>query len=57
MLDLTPNELQTLAGLIDAGVRQAGIRALSDEALSIVKKIDAAARVIPPKVEPEVGVG
>ena len=43
MLELTPSELQTLAGLIDAGVRQVGIRALTEDALSILKKMESAA--------------
>lgn len=47
MIDLTPTELQTLAGLIDAGVRHVGLRALTEEAVSIVTKINAAAQVSP----------
>lgn len=52
-LNLTPAELQVLAGLLDAGVRHVGLRAISEEALSIVRKIEAASEPIKP-AEPTV---
>ncbi len=40
-IEATPEELQSLAGLIDAGLRATGLRAAKDAALWI-DKIDAA---------------
>ena len=52
-LNLTPAEFQALAGLIDAGVRQVGIRAITPEALSILGKLQAAAdEMAKPAAEP-----
>jgi len=42
VLNLTEREIQALAGLIDAGVRATGIRAVKDAA-NLVSKIEAAA--------------
>lgn len=54
MLDLSPAELQTLAGLLDAGVRHVGLRAISEEALSIVRKIEVASQAPIKPAEPTV---
>ena len=41
-IELTDQELQALAGLLDAGVKALGIRAVKDAA-SILEKLEAAA--------------
>jgi hypothetical protein len=41
-LELTNDELQALAGLLDAGVRATGLRAVKDAA-SLLAKLEAAA--------------
>jgi hypothetical protein len=41
-IELTHEELQTLVGMMDAGVRQVGIRALVPEAISILQKLEQA---------------
>lgn len=41
-LELTNDELQALAGLLDAGVRATGLRAVKDAA-SLLDKLEAAA--------------
>jgi hypothetical protein len=41
VLTLTQEEAQALAGLMDAGVRASGLRAVADAAV-LVKKLDAA---------------
>jgi hypothetical protein len=41
-IELTHEELQALVGLIDAGVRQVGLRALVPEAISILQKLEQA---------------
>ena len=42
-LHLTPDELQALAGLLDAGVKALGLRAVK-EAASLLVKLEAAAQ-------------
>jgi len=42
-LELTNDELQALAGLLDAGVRATGLRAVK-EAASLLEKLEAAAQ-------------
>lgn len=46
-LDLTIEETQTLMALIDAGVRSAGIRAVTAEAVSLRIKLEQAADTTP----------
>jgi hypothetical protein len=41
-IELTPAELQTLVGLMDAGTKAVGIRALVPEAISIIQKLEQA---------------
>jgi hypothetical protein len=40
-LELTDNEIQALAGLLDAGVKAIGLRAVKDAA-SLLEKLEAA---------------
>jgi hypothetical protein len=40
-LELTENEIQALAGLLDAGVKAVGLRAVKDAA-SLLEKLEAA---------------
>jgi len=42
-LELTEQELQALAGLLDAGVKALGLRAVKDAA-SLLQKLEAAAQ-------------
>ena len=42
-IELTDQELQALAGLLDAGVKTLGIRAVKDAAI-ILEKLEAAAK-------------
>jgi hypothetical protein len=42
-IELTDSELQALVGLIDAGVRATGLRAVKDAA-SLLEKLEAAAQ-------------
>ena len=42
-LELTDHELQALAGLLDAGVKTLGLRAVKDAA-SLLEKLEAAAQ-------------
>jgi len=42
-LELTNDELQALAGLLDAGVRATGLRAVKDAA-TLLAKLEAAAK-------------
>jgi hypothetical protein len=42
-LELTNDELQALAGLLDAGVRATGLRAVK-EAASLIEKLEAATK-------------
>lgn len=42
-IELTQDELQALAGLIDAGVKTLGLRAVKDAA-SLLEKLEAAAQ-------------
>jgi hypothetical protein len=42
-LELTNDELQALAGLLDAGVRASGLRAVKDAA-TLLDKLEAAAQ-------------
>jgi hypothetical protein len=42
-LELTNDELQALAGLLDAGVRATGLRAVKDAA-TLLAKLEAAAQ-------------
>jgi hypothetical protein len=42
-LELTNDELQALAGLLDAGVRATGLRAVK-EAASLLEKLEAATK-------------
>jgi len=42
-LELTEQEIQSLAGLLDAGVKALGLRAVKDAA-SLLEKLDAAHR-------------
>lgn len=44
-ITLTENELQSLAGLLDAGVRATGIRAVK-EAATLLEKLEAATATI-----------
>jgi hypothetical protein len=55
VLSLTPEELQALAGLLDAGVKAVGLRAVKDAASLLVKleAAQAAATVDEPKKENE----
>ena len=40
-LELTPDEIQALAGLLDAGVKAVGLRAVKDAA-SLLEKLETA---------------
>lgn len=52
-LKLTETEMQALAGLIDAGVRATGLRAVKDAA-SLLDKLEVAQREAAPEQEKEV---
>lgn len=39
LLELTKEELQALAGLLDAGVRATGLRAITPETLAVMEKL------------------
>lgn len=41
-LELTPGEFNALVGLLDAGVKTVGIRALEDDTVSLTKKLKKA---------------
>jgi len=45
-LELTDHELQSLAGLLDAGVKALGLRAVKDAA-TLLDKLEAAANETP----------
>ncbi len=49
-LEFTQNEFQALAGLIDAGVRASGLRAVREAAV-ILNKLEEAAASLPPPAE------
>lgn len=53
-LKLTPEEMQTLAGLLDAGVKAVGLRAVKDAAV-LLGKIEAAATETPEAEETDNG--
>lgn len=50
-ITLTENEMQALAGLIDAGVRATGLRCVKDAA-AILEKLEAA-EVVTPQADTE----
>ncbi len=41
-IELTPEELACLVGLMDAGTRAVGLRALTPPAVAIIQKLDQA---------------
>jgi hypothetical protein len=43
IIDLTPAQFQTLAGLLDQAVKTIGIRAFEDDVVSLMSAIKAAA--------------
>ena len=49
-LDLTSEQFQTVAGLLDQAIKQIGIRAFEDDVVSLIGAIKAAAQ---PVAEPD----
>jgi hypothetical protein len=52
-VELTKEEIRTIAGLLDAAVRSVGLRALTREAVSVVEKLNEAANRPDDAPEPE----
>lgn len=52
-LNLTPEQMRVLAGLLDAAIKAVGIRAMEDDVVDLMRAVKSATPPPPPPVEPE----